>query len=392
MLTAAAGRADIPGAKRHRWAYRFLRTLIIWPVRWLFNAHIERIPPLPWPALILPNHTADIDILLIGIAQRKPMYFMAAEQIFQNPLIGQLVHYLFALIVKRKGASDAKAVRETLRRIRLGESVCVFPEGNTSFDGLSGPITTAIGRLLQASGAGLVTYRIEGGYFTWPRWGHSIRRGGITGRPMRVLSPEQVRDMPIEQLADLVRDDLFVDAYAVQQKAPVAYRGRRLAQGLYNVLYLCPSCQSMGTLTTAGHTFRCDCGLEGTYAQTGMLQNVPFTTIREWAHWQRQALLERALNAPDCAVIQDDNQVLYQLDTQGHMTQVAQGKLSMSFNQLSLGDFTLATNDLAGLDIYRRNTIMFSTSQGHQYQIGSAHQRSGLPYRDLYRSLLDRKG
>jgi hypothetical protein len=130
---------------------------------------------------------------------------------------------------------------------------------------------------------------------------------------MRVLSPEQVRDMPIEQLADLIRDDLFVDAYAVQQKAPVAYRGRRLAQGLYNVLYPCPSCQSMGTLTTAGDTFRCSCGLEGTYAQTGMLQNVPFATIREWAHWQRQALLERALNAPDCAVIEDENQVLYSI-------------------------------------------------------------------------------
>ena len=85
------------------------------------------------------------------------MYFMAAEQIFQNPLIGQLVHYLFAPIVKRKGASDAKAVRETLRRIRLGESVCVFPEGNTSFDGLSGPITTAIGRLLQAGAGWLPT-------------------------------------------------------------------------------------------------------------------------------------------------------------------------------------------------------------------------------------------
>ena len=185
---------------------------------------------------------------------------------------------------------------------------------------------------------------------------------------MRVLSPEQVRDMPIEQLADLIRDDLFVDAYAVQQKAPVAYRGRRLAQGLYNVLYLCPSCQSMGTLTTAGHTFRCDCGLEGTYAQTGMLQNVPFTTIREWAHWQRQALLERALNAPDCAVIEDENQVLYQLDTQGHMTQVAQGKLSRA--SINCLEIYTATNDL-GVDIYRRNTIMFSTVQ--------ASNKSGPP-------------
>lgn len=381
----------MPGAARHALAYRLLRALLVWPVELLLRARITRVPSLPWPALILPNHTADIDILVMGIASRKPMYFMAAEQLFQSPRFGRLLHFLFAPVVKRKGASDAKAVRDTIKRIRAGHSVCVFPEGNTTFDGVTCPIAPAIGGLLLASGAGLVTYRIEGGYFTWPRWGHSLRRGKVTGKPVRVLSPEDVRAMMPDQLTRLIRDDLKVDAYAVNRQENIRYRGKRLAEGLGNALYLCPACEQMGTITATGNKFSCVCGLNGTYGEDGMLTGTSFDTIKAWSDWQRDVLTTRAHRDPTRAVLQDGGQTLFLLNAQGERTKSAEGTMRMSAQTLSLGEFSIDVSALGGLDLFRRNTLMFSTIIGEHYQVGSAKERSGLPYRDLYRALTDKK-
>ncbi len=382
---------QIPGAARHAFVYRFVRTLLAWPVEKFLKAHITRVPHLPWPALILPNHTADVDIPLIGIACPQPMYYMAAEQLFQNPTIGRIIQYLVAPIVKRKGASDAKAAREALQRIRAGHHVCLFPEGNTTFDGLTGPMSPAIGRLLLASGAGLVTYRIEGGYLSWPRWGHSLRRGKLTGKPMHVLSPDEVKSMTYEQLNALIIEDLQVDAYAANREEQVRYRGKRLAEGIGNALYLCPACEKMGTITSSGSEFSCACGLRGTYEETGTLTGVPFDTVRAWTDWQKGVLLARAQAHPHVPVCEDAGQTLYLLDAHGNKTHVAEGTLHMSAHALTLGSFTIAVHDLAGLDLFRSNTLMFSTRRGEHYQVGSAHERSGLPYRDLYRALTDRK-
>lgn len=379
------------GAARHFFVYRLLRTLLAWPIERFLRANIARIPELPWPALILPNHTTDVDIPVMGIASREPMYYMAAEQLFQSPWLGAMIQYLVAPIVKRKGASDAKAARETLRRIRAGYNVCVFPEGNTAFDGVTGPITSAIAHLIQASGAGLVTYRIQGGYFTWPRWGHSLRRGKMTGTPVHVLSPQDLAVMTPEELTDLIRQDLRVDAYAANRAEQVAYQGKRLAEDIGNALYLCPNCEQVGTITGTGSAFACGCGLQGTYQPTGMLTGVPFDTIKAWTDWQRDVLVARARMAPEQMVIQHEGQTLYLLDAQGDRTTIAQGTLRMSAQALSLGDFSVNMNDLAGLDLFRRNTLMFSTRTGEHYQVGSQKERSGLPYRDLYRALTDRK-
>lgn len=385
----------VPSPGRARWrraAYRLVRALILWPVRWRLAARMEKIPRLPWPALVLPNHTADVDILLMAVASPTPLYFMAAEQLFQRPLAGWLLRTLFDPIVKRKGAADLRAVRDVLTRVRQGHSVCLFPEGNTTFDGQTGPIAPSIGRLAAACGAGLVTYRTQGGYFSCPRWGHSLRRGRVTGRPVRILPPEQVRAMSADTLTDLIRHDLCNDAYAPGAGKPARYRGRRLAEGLPNALYLCPACGGMGTLTAAGDRFSCACGLSGVYADTGRLSGVPFDTIAAWCAWQQDELVRRALSAPGTAVIAEEGQTLYAVDARGALSQMAAGTLRMGTRALSLGDFRVDMGDVTGLELFRRNTVMFSTRDGGYYQIGSPRERSGLPLRDLFRALQDRKG
>ena len=56
----------------------------------------------------------------------------------------------------------------------------------------------------------------------------------------------------------------------------------------------------------------------------------------------------------------------------------------MDRETLSVGDFTVKIKDVAGLEIYRKNVIQFSTMDGQYYQTGKTAGLNALKYRDLY--------
>ena len=71
-----------------------------------------------------------------------------------------------------------------MRRLRKGGSVAIFAEGNRSFNGLTGDILPATGKLARSSGASLVTFRFSGGYLSSPRWcGSRVRRTSLPASP-----------------------------------------------------------------------------------------------------------------------------------------------------------------------------------------------------------------
>ena len=61
-----------------------------------------------------------------------------------------------------------------------------------------------------------------------------------------VRHTEEIRaeaaEMSKDELIEKISDDLFVDAYADQEKAHIAYKGKALAEGLETGLWICPEC------------------------------------------------------------------------------------------------------------------------------------------------------
>ena len=111
-------------------------------------------------------------------------------------------------------------MKEILAKLRDGRNVALFPEGNRSFNGLSGDFPPATGKLVKKSGATLVTYRLHGGYLTTPRWSTSLRKGKLWGEIAGIYSPEKLKAMTEDEVNRAIRHDLFVDAYADQKKTP----------------------------------------------------------------------------------------------------------------------------------------------------------------------------
>ncbi len=82
-------------------------------------------------ALLVSNHKSYLDPIVLGLATKRPVSFMAKFELFQYPLFSALIKALYAFPVKR-GEIDRRALREAIRRVKEGFLIGIFPEGTRS--------------------------------------------------------------------------------------------------------------------------------------------------------------------------------------------------------------------------------------------------------------------
>lgn len=374
--------------RRHARAYRIIRPIIAPLLRCLFRLEVQPAPALEGPYLVYANHNCDLDPVFVQLSFKDMLYFVASDHIFRVGLASRLLIYLFDPIPRLKGSTDMGTVRELLRRLRDGKSICIFAEGNRSFNGLTGPIPPSIGKLAKACKVPLVTYKLEGGYLTTPRWAYTLRRGRMRGYVVNVYTPEELEKMSADQVNEAIERDLFEDAYARQAEEKIPFQGRRLAEGLETALFICPVCRQIGQLKSEGSMFFCTCGLKGSYDEFGYLHGAPYLTITEWDAWQNRRLAEIAHSLGDEPVFTDPGAVL-NLIPGDHRTEeisAGDGALVMYRDRIVCGTHVFSIEEISDMAVYGRGNIAF-TSRGKHYTITAGRAFCGRKYLELYDQL-----
>lgn len=84
--------------------------------------------------LIASNHLSYSDPVLLGLGQKRRMFFMAKAELFKNKFFGGLIHALGAFPVER-GAGDGKAIKTGEDLINEGNVMTIFIEGGRTKTG-----------------------------------------------------------------------------------------------------------------------------------------------------------------------------------------------------------------------------------------------------------------
>ncbi|MBQ6426379.1 MAG: 1-acyl-sn-glycerol-3-phosphate acyltransferase [Clostridia bacterium] len=373
---------------RHRF-HQIIYSIVIFlfgPIlKWMYAFRPDRKIRIDGPFLLLVNHVTAADPVLVPLSFPQQMYIVADEHLMQKGFASRLLQFFFDPIVRRKGESAVTAVKETLACLKSGFNVCIFPEGTCSFDGNNSPMLPTIGKLAKTCGATLVTYRFEGGFFTLPRWGRGIRRGKYTGHVENIYPPEMLRQMSPAEINDHIAQDLKEDAYARIQADPVDYKSRRRAEWLESGFFLCPSCLRVGTLHTSGETIACEaCGLSGTLDSQYRLHGFPFSTLEAWEQFENEWLVSQ-VSKTDFA-FSDDDAILIEADALHRRKRLCSGPLRMDRDSLTIGSYSFPFSEMAGMEIVRRNLLVFSTSDSF-YQITGAKTLCSRKYFQFYRVL-----
>lgn len=351
--------------KRHIFFYTLLRPLVMLFLKIRFGYRYTPAKDLPEKYMVLSNHATDYDMLFVASSFKRPMYFLGSEHIARWKIFW-LLKYAFDPIIRHKGAPATAAILELMRRVRQGANVCMFPEGVRTWDGVTCPILPATAKLAKSAGCGLVTYKLSGGYFSSPMWGGAgVRRGWIQGAPVHVLTQEQVAAMSVAELQAMIEQDLYEDAYQRQLADPKLYRSKAPAKGLENLLFRCPECGGTDCFRSRADAAVCSqCGLEVRYDTYGMLGGVGFRTVKELSDWQK----EQVCSDIEQGVAYTAPMASLSTVKKHEESFVTKGAVSMTPEQLCIGEQVFPMADIADLSMHGQRAIVF-TVKGSYYEL-----------------------
>jgi len=106
---------------------------------------MENIPE--GPAIICANHSNFIDPVLIGEAfgPDHHIHFMAKEELMTKPILGKFIANLGSFGVERGSSTGIDAIRSTMKCVKSGDKVMIFPEGTrVEEDGMAYAKTGAV--------------------------------------------------------------------------------------------------------------------------------------------------------------------------------------------------------------------------------------------------------
>jgi 1-acyl-sn-glycerol-3-phosphate acyltransferase len=167
----------------------------------------RRHMPAAGGVLLVSNHLSHFDVFVLGVTVPRSLNYVARSSLFFPPL-GPLIRSVGGFAIRREGIG-AEGLKETLRRLRAGGVVVLFPEGTRSRDGELAPLKPGIAALAARTRVPVVPAAIAGTFEAWPR---SRRFPRI--HPIRVhfgppITPEQLAGLEPEAMTALLRERML---------------------------------------------------------------------------------------------------------------------------------------------------------------------------------------
>jgi 1-acyl-sn-glycerol-3-phosphate acyltransferase len=187
--------------------YSFLRIVVRLTAILAFGVRHtgRRNIPSEGGVLVVSNHQSHLDPPLVGMGCCRHMNYIARETLFGFAPFGWLIHSINAIPIDREGFGIA-GIKESLRRLKKGEMVLIFPEGTRTTDGEIKQFKPGITSLAVRSRAAILPVAIAGAYDCWPKQRTFPRPGRICVHYGPPILPAEYDALSDEGLLELVQN------------------------------------------------------------------------------------------------------------------------------------------------------------------------------------------
>ena len=254
------------------------------------------------PAIVLCNHGSFIDFIFAeALLIKSRPHFVVARLYFYHKQLGWLLRRL-GCFPKSMFALDTESTKNCLRVLKNGQILAMMPEARLATVGRFEDIQPSTYSFLKKAGVPVYTVKLHGDYFADPKWGKGPRRGAVVEAELdQLFTARQLEKLSQDEIREKVEQRLDYDEFQWLSARPeIRYRNKNLAEGLENILTLCPSCGEKHTIYTKGRQLFCkNCGLltslDDRYSFTG---NFRFDNFAQWYDWQKDSLRREILEDP----------------------------------------------------------------------------------------------
>jgi 1-acyl-sn-glycerol-3-phosphate acyltransferase len=156
--------------QEHPFLWKCLRP----PVRFIATAAFDlkvygtEHVPTSGGVLIVSNHQSVLDPIVLAVELTRPVSYIAKSELFEmSPVIAWVLRSLGGFPV-HQGASDIRALRESIRRLDEGHILNLYPEGARTLDGEIGPIEKGVALIERRAKVPVIPAVIVGAFEAWP--------------------------------------------------------------------------------------------------------------------------------------------------------------------------------------------------------------------------------
>lgn len=332
------------------------------------------------PYLLLSNHCNNYDGVFLQTILGKPIKFVITDSVFKIRALGGIMS-LIGYIPKKKFVSDIKAIKKIMRTAKDGGIIGIFPEGRRSWDGKTVHISEATYKLIRMLKVPVVTAKIMGAYLSEPRWANTKRRGMIEIEMKTLIRAEELAHLSLKDIQDKITAALDHDELAWQQQKKIAFKGKSLAEGLENLLFMCPECKQVGTMHSKDDRVWCSaCNAQYLIDQYGFIHSesgfLPSDSISDLNEWQRNRLKKSLARIKANEIyLQDEDAYLEATESVRQPYQdLDSGNLQLTRLQLKVGSTTFNLSDVYGISVSFKSHLFFR-HKSKDYRISFKNKR-----------------
>lgn len=175
---------------------------------------MENLKP---PYLLLSNHMHFIDFELTAMASH-PHSVSNVVSIDGYVVKWFLLEWIGA-IATRKFTTDIHLVKSIRKVLSRGDVLAMYPEARYTPCGTLAFLPDSLGKLIKMNKVPVVAVVHHGNHLYAPFWNfRSKRKVPFYSTYKKILTPEQIEDMSVEQINELLKKELSYDEYRYQKE------------------------------------------------------------------------------------------------------------------------------------------------------------------------------
>jgi 1-acyl-sn-glycerol-3-phosphate acyltransferase len=163
------------------------------------RVHGRDLVPTSGGVLVCANHQSYLDPVLVGLSVDRRLNYLARDTLFRNRWFAWLIRFYDAIPIEREG-SGLSGLKETLRRLKRGEMVLIFPEGTRTQDGEISPLKPGFCSVARRANVPLCPVGFDGPFQAWPKGAVLPRLNRVSVFIGPAIEPSEIAAMSDEQL------------------------------------------------------------------------------------------------------------------------------------------------------------------------------------------------
>lgn len=286
------------------WIFNFVCKKIIYKK---LNVSVNRnnIDKFTNPSIILFNHLSAYDFAVV-MPQVYPQKAntVCAYYYFCNYHLGRLLNR-YGCFPKFLYQPDISAIKNMHKVIKNNCILALAPEGRLSAYGEMESYIPSTVKFLKKECCDVYIAKSYGTYFAKPKWANNVRKGKVELNIEKIFSKEDLESKDIYEIYNILYEKLYYNEYEWMEEKRIPFKGKKFAEGLEQILYICPVCKKEFTYSSKNNIIKC----EHCHTSIKLNQYYEFESnntlipknIREWYIMQKTIERER---------IQDPNYTL----------------------------------------------------------------------------------